>query len=414
MNALSLRKKITYALVVTVLVIGTLETVSWMMLSLLRKHPVSHAELRSVQNEIAGTPMEMTQDAWLKDTDTERRVLHPYVGFVHSYNTIEQYKHAGASGAVVIGFTGGSVGRHFASNMTARKAFEARMKEIPAFADREIMLINLAADGYKQPQELQMMSYMIAIGTKFDVFILLDGVNDLPYVFTNRNILYSYEYPYFWKERMTALRERLAFHKYDNLIRLRANTAKFMRNSAMLRNSFSANALWAGLDGTLNWMVRKPFEKEDYTKNAPYEVFGTRTAEENTNEAEAALELAMWSRSSQMMQKLALSQNIEFFHFLQPNQHVAGSKPMRPEEAVVALTNPAFVKTLPEAYAKLFVEAKTLKKHVPFYDLTMIFKNVSEPLYVDACCHLNQTGSVLLGQAMADVVIKRLSTTPKR
>jgi hypothetical protein len=42
---------------------------------------------------------------------------------------------------------------------------------------------------------------------------------------------------------------------------------------------------------------------------------------------------------------------------------------------------------------------------VDFHDLTMLFANVEEPLYVDQFCHYNARGNELLARAVAEKIV---------
>lgn len=56
------------------------------------------------------------------------------------------------------------------------------------------------------------------------------------------------------------------------------------------------------------------------------------------DEAELLDRLAeVWFQSSRQLDRLSRANGIQYFHFLQPNQYVAGSKPMAAEEKAVAL-----------------------------------------------------------------------------
>jgi hypothetical protein len=56
-----------------------------------------------------------------------------------------------------------------------------------------------------------------------------------------------------------------------------------------------------------------------------------------------------------------------------------------------------------EEYSNLMTIGEKLKStEVPFYDLTMIFKDYTETLYVDSCCHFGETGNLLMGREIAN------------
>lgn len=44
---------------------------------------------------------------------------------------------------------------------------------------KNFIVINFATDGYKQPQQLMILNYLLALGAEFDVVINLDGFNEV-------------------------------------------------------------------------------------------------------------------------------------------------------------------------------------------------------------------------------------------
>ena len=45
---------------------------------------------------------------------------------------------------------------------------------------------------------------------------------------------------------------------------------------------------------------------------------------------------------------------------------------------------------------------------VRFHDLSQVFKNHHETLYSDDCCHVNDAGSAILGQAIGTLTVEDL------
>ena len=46
-----------------------------------------------------------------------------------------------------------------------------------------------------------------------------------------------------------------------------------------------------------------------------------------------------------------------------------------------------------------------MDRGVRFHDLTRIFENHPETIYRDTCCHVNQRGNELLGEAIAEAIL---------
>jgi hypothetical protein len=103
---------------------------------------------------------------------------------------------------------------------------------------------------------------------------------------------------------------------------------------------------------------------------------------------------------------LCEANGIAYFHFLQPNQYVEGTKPMAASEQAVALNveNPYRAPAV-ACYPLLIEEGRSLKAQgINFHDLTRVFAEHSEPLYVDDCCHFNDAGDKILAENIAAAI----------
>jgi hypothetical protein len=108
----------------------------------------------------------------------------------------------------------------------------------------------------------------------------------------------------------------------------------------------------------------------------------------------------VWGSSSKQMYALCVANGIRYHHFLQPNQYVGGSKPMGAEERKVALSAEQIMRgPIEQGYPLLREEGQALARQgVPFSDLSQVFAQVEEPLYVDNCCHLSPRGNEILAR----------------
>ena len=62
-----------------------------------------------------------------------------------------------------------------------------------------------------------------------------------------------------------------------------------------------------------------------------------------------------------------------------------------------------------QGYPLLIDEGRILRdKGIAFHDLTMLFKELPDPIYVDGCCHYNQQGYDLLAAAVARGILEDL------
>ncbi len=101
-----------------------------------------------------------------------------------------------------------------------------------------------------------------------------------------------------------------------------------------------------------------------------------------------------------------MAHGARYFHFLQPNQYVAGSKPLSDEERAKAHDEDSPYRPVAERGYPLLrqVGAELRAAGVWFVDLTEVFSGVGETLYIDTCCHFNAKGNALVSQAIARAV----------
>ena len=140
---------------------------------------------------------------------SEEEVLHPYLGYVVNpeINKIQHRRKKGrlvvselgffeppgkskldaGSGAATgpplrVGIFGGSVA--FIFSFTSRDRLAAALATLPGVGDRPIVIRSFALGRYKQPQQLEALAYLLALGEQFDVVINIDGFNDIvvPYL----------------------------------------------------------------------------------------------------------------------------------------------------------------------------------------------------------------------------------------
>ena len=81
-----------------------------------------------------------------------------------------------APGKVIIAIMGGSVAWSFHMHGTAR--LRNLLENDSAMAGSEIVFVNLAVSGYKQPQQLMTMAYLLVLGAQFDLVLNIDGFNE--------------------------------------------------------------------------------------------------------------------------------------------------------------------------------------------------------------------------------------------
>jgi len=417
-----IRRRCIASILVTLGMMTCIELVAILFLAILEKQLVLFPQPMMLLVQHSLGMMERNDDRLTQSAFT----LHPYVGYVrygHQWNgtgadAIKNYGFGTQidvlqkrdDSKVIVAILGASVAEETMKEVG--DVFHAVLQAYPVFADKEIIVLPLAVGGYKQPQQLSELNYLLSIGAEFDIIVNIDGVGEVvipPVHNVQHGIAAAYPMDWFFtsKKWLKDQEQQLLLGQISYLSQKRKEYAAIVQKSS-LRYSHTALFLWRALDQNLeNKVARrmdrlislKPDWEEESTIRGPAETYET--------EDEMIRELAdIWFRSSLLLDAVSRSQRMTYVHILQPNQYVPGSKVIRTEEQEVAMEGAPHIKKWIQAGYPVLRDrgAQLHDRGIHFYDFTMIFENISESLYRDNCCHLNKKGSLLLAEQLADVV----------
>ncbi|MBS0202485.1 MAG: hypothetical protein JSS49_06255 [Planctomycetes bacterium] len=358
-------------------------------------------------------------------------VIHPYIGAVQQPSDnlgvlpdkyqITQYGffddappiHNRAPDKVIVGILGGSVARQFSVEATDQLAQE--LSRSPEYAGKKFEFVRLAGNGYKQPQQLMIMNYVFTLGAEFDILINLDGFNEaaLP-AMDNVPFGVFAAYPRDWGKMIAATAsqefQRMGGH-VSYLRQQERDEARFFDRTPV-RYSPALLLLWAYrhqaseqvISSKLQVMTRYAQGEQSYCGTGPAEHFDSTDAMYDHC-------IAIWKRTSILLQNLCQAQGIRYYHFLQPNQYVPGSKPMGPEETQLAIKEESQIcEAVRFCFPRMQMLAPELEAAgVTFTDLTRVFADHPEPIYRDDCCHVEAPGNFILAKAIAHRILEQSS-----
>jgi len=407
-----------------------LELLSLPLFRLVEGRSFSYAEARSRRQKIAGVAMESNVGAQappsLDPADwRSTHMLHPFLGFVRSPepSLINAYGFYGPSPIedgralarserrLLVAVVGGS----FAAQMTIASAprLAAALASAPRFKGREVLVFNLAMGGMKQPQQLATFAYFASLGADFDLVVNVDGNNELTLAQKNFELGVFPFYSGLWHFHLAQLPDPEVSRLLGKKELISGLRRKLASHSSKLAWSPLASLLWTLSD---HWLATRS-DNQSVAIDQRIALRATATGEKlpafvagppyrgRTKEQALAAFVAIWARSSQLLKSFVESRGSEYYHFLQPNQYVADSKPMSPAESKRALIHNKNRQVVVKGYPLLRAEGAHLAATgLPFTDLTQIFKLHPEPLYVDSCCHLNARGYDLTVDAIAEVI----------
>jgi hypothetical protein len=259
------------------------------------------------------------------------------------------------------------------------------------------------------------LNYALALGGEFDVVLNLDGFNEVAsYPANDRPAGVSPLFPTGWQYTAVAFPDATVRRLIGQATYLGDARAKWARScmAAPWRHSVTAGLLWKFRDRHLNGELTRSAlalggHKPEFL---PYCAIGpSYPGQRYAGDREMYEDLvAIWKRCSVQLDRICRGHGIQYYHFLQPNQYVAGSKEMGPAERRVAYDANARGKpSVEQGYPLLRKGGKDLSRRgVRFRDLTMAFAGVKEQTYVDNCCHLNQKGHEALAAEMARLIVE--------
>lgn len=351
--------------------------------------------------------------------------IHPYFGYVYTPRDSEAEPNAIAisedgflddkpvvrkrdESRLLVGIMGGSVAGQLGTWHSG--ALKSAVMNRPEFDREDVEFIRLGMPGYHQPQQLQQLTYVLVKGGEFDVVVNIDGFNEIAVpAALNAPRGANPLYPMNWsmialdvpdlklRRHLGAIaylqeERRMRAERFHDSLRAYSVLARLLRefDDNRLARSISQHA----------WQVQQ-FPIDD----TPYFIRGPEH-DHNPPGGLVPYCVDVWKRSSQQMHTVCESHGIRYLHFLQPNQYLPESKPLSNDEQRIAYeAQSPYRQVVEEGYPLLQAAGKELRSAgVEFVDLSLLFREVDDTLYVDNCCHFNRTGNEIMSEAIAEVL----------
>ncbi|MBK7642878.1 MAG: hypothetical protein IPJ19_07480 [Planctomycetes bacterium] len=353
--------------------------------------------------------------AWFKnpDDDPQRALhLHPYFGWESGTREIctdadleFQRKPANAN-AYELMLLGGSVASMFGIEEYGAAELRAQLLADPRFQGREIHIMNVARGGSKQPQQVNRLVYLLALGIRIDGVIELDGFNEV--ALGNKNA----------KQGIHPV-----FPSGDHWAYLGSTGATDRKGiDLMLELRLSQRAVAAACDRALDWQLyrsalfgsialgnvhqlqqRVGLQQEECTRYLTLQSSNVVRGPVFASNATGAVgeSLRSWYQCSLTMQEICRARSIHYLHVLQPTLHDKGSKPVTKRELETGAIDPSWLQGVQLGYPRMRAAGSALREHgVNYYDASGVFAGVEGPIYHDAC-HFGPPGNKILARAIA-------------
>ncbi len=343
-------------------------------------------------------------------------VVHPYTAFTLGANlevqetAVRHFRAEQGPGDFDVFVLGGSVASIFCGKKGAFEWLQTRLEADPRLAGRRVNLFRLAIPGYKQPQQLTTLAYMLSRGCRPELVINLDGLNEVRQGVRNANLGVQPTWPSIghWASvtgtgGLDAAGVELLVDVGVDQRAARAQVGR-ARRFGLMHSALLGRLVLSRLRSTRDdWheaqqrFVAHVVEGRNEARSRP---FGIEA------EATGALEesVACWYESSLAMHDLCTPLGIRYVHLLQPTLHDEGSKPLTEEEQRKGLGEGGYDERVKQGYLLLReAGARLAAKGVAAHDLSRAFQGVEQTLYYDEC-HFNQAGNQLLAERLLELI----------
>ncbi|MGL4503970.1 MAG: hypothetical protein ACRCU2_33215 [Planktothrix sp.] len=368
--------------------------------------------------------------------------LHPYFGYVqkpgpdfrpgfkyNNYGFISPYDYPYTktnNNQVIVGVLGGSVAGNYSIYEVQNKILEKKLQQLPQFKGKELIIISLAIGGYKQPQQLLTLNYLLSLGQKFDMVINIDGFNEV--ALANINNQNGLEFAMPSSSHVQAL-TGLANNSLSN--RALKTLLKIKDNKPKIKNALETlkDCPLASCNAVMSLYI------QDLVKNyrldvARFERYRQQPTEDDLP-AESAIYFYMqypilteaelfpkianhWAQSSILIHDILKENNIPYFHILQPNQYYTTQRVFSEAEKKVAFSQDSpYPNAVKKGYPLLLKEVDKLKANqINFFNGVSILDAPKENVYIDNCCHYDKLGEDMLSNFVADSIVNVFKNQP--
>jgi hypothetical protein len=259
----------------------------------------------------------------------------------------------------------------------------------------------------EQPQQILRLVHLLTSGIRADAVLNVDGFNEVATGNYNRLRKTYPTYPSYnhWMRFMHALdqdpeqQERFAQTK-------RSNQELVAQIDSAIERDYFASALWSSWTRSRIERKRLSFEaqRDEYVRILVQgEVAPGALGPAFQGKAKKAVSVCVetWFESSLQIQTLCEMYGMDYLHVLQPTLHDPGAKPMAPKEIERVGIEESWKRGVLLGYPAMRAGGQRLSAEgVHFLDASMIFSEVTEPLYYDNC-HFIRKGVLQLADHIA-------------
>jgi len=349
----------------------------------------------------------------------EQVVLHPYLGFEMDNrgsfveDEYQRLRSGESADEFQIFLVGGSVAALFGQHELGRNTLRDSLAADPRFAGRKLRVLNFGRGAFKEPQQINFVVYLLALGFKPGAVINIDGFNEVALGHNNISFGLHPAFPAAAQWANLSMGGTSSRAAIDILCEIRAaqvaledwgerfeswhfewscllGKTALQRMHRLRRSALERSAAYAQLLAA---------EERDARKRGPALSGGSAAA--------VSASVECWKESSRSLADICRARGIVYLQVLQPTQLDQGSKPQTATELKRSDCDPTWVTGVQLGYPLLRAAGEELRAAgVEFVDATRLFAEHSEDIYYD-CCHFGHRGNDILARKIAEELLTR-------
>ncbi|MBE9184981.1 hypothetical protein IQ270_09710 [Microcoleus sp. LEGE 07076] len=319
----------------------------------------------------------------------------------------------------IIGIFGGSVANNFAVDEYVTQRLSKKLKSYPEFANKQIVVLNFGNGGYKQPQQLLILNYFLALGQELDLVINIDGFNEVALSNLNNkgrleigmpSVQHIHPLTGLANNNLSPEEMSSIAQISENKKQLKAGIDKLQTCQLALCHAVTSLRVKQLVNNYQQAVVKYDRQvKQSNQDKANSGIVYLPKADFVLPDAAAFDKIAsMWYESSIGMNQILSSRKIKYFHFIQPNQYYPTKRVFTAKENEIAIDKKSpYIEGVKKGYPVLLSKVDDLQKAgVNVFNAVNILDNTKETVYKDACCHYNSVGDELLTNYVSSSIIK--------
>lgn len=337
-------------------------------------------------------------------------ITHNNMGFISGHD----YPYLSTKGdEYIIGIFGGSVANWF--SLFAAQHLADSLARHRVWSGKRITVLNFSASGFKQPQQLIILSYLATIGQPIDMILNIDGFNEgvlsiVENLANNIDISLPQRYPGILKLLINGLDYEMTLWR-----------AKLITLDRALHEAKRDDGGWSAIARLINRIRIRSLSNQlqahlrnlpKYDSNQDLGFFTLAPNAAQSQESQLQAIVNQWIAASKAMASIASSINADYVHVFQPNQYHS-NRVFSLSESKIALRpdqDYAYARGVQLIYPRM--EARITEEAAQGFRIlnaVAIFDTEPRQVYADTCCHYTDVGNQLLAEFIAEHAVESLN-----